>query len=95
MCMHGCNCVSTQLNSHKQIKAHLGDAVGSVLVFASCSKVSFEVVFFLWFLSAPKNYVIAVCSWSLNHVQLCVNPWTVAHQAPLSMGFSRQECWSR
>ena len=24
---------------------------------------------------------------------LC-NPWTVAYQAPLSMGFSRQECWS-
>ena len=22
------------------------------------------------------------------------DPWTVAHQAPLSMGFSRQECWS-
>ena len=21
-------------------------------------------------------------------------PWTVTHQAPLSMGFSRQECWS-
>ena len=21
-------------------------------------------------------------------------PWTVARQAPLSMGFSRQECWS-
>ena len=21
-------------------------------------------------------------------------PWTVAHQASLSMGFSRQECWS-
>ena len=21
-------------------------------------------------------------------------PWTVASQAPLSMGFSRQECWS-
>ena len=21
-------------------------------------------------------------------------PWTVAHQAPLSMGFPRQECWS-
>ena len=25
---------------------------------------------------------------------LCANPWTVAHQAPLSMGFSRQEYWS-
>ena len=21
-------------------------------------------------------------------------PWTVVHRAPLSMGFSRQECWS-
>ena len=26
--------------------------------------------------------------------QLCATPWTVAHQAPLSMGFSRQESWS-
>ena len=24
-----------------------------------------------------------------------VTPWTVAHQAPLSMGFSRQEYWNR
>ena len=23
-----------------------------------------------------------------------VNPWTIAHQAPLSMGFPRQEYWS-
>ena len=27
--------------------------------------------------------------------QLSATPWTVAHQAPLSMGFSRQEYWSR
>ena len=31
---------------------------------------------------------------SLSHVQLFVTPGTVAHQAPLSMGFSRQECQS-
>ena len=31
---------------------------------------------------------------SLSHVQLFVTPWTVAHHAPLSMGFSRQEYWS-
>ena len=31
---------------------------------------------------------------SLQQVQLSVTPWTVAHQAPLSMGFSRQEYWS-
>ena len=30
----------------------------------------------------------------LSLVQLFVTPWTVAHQAPLSMGFSRQESWS-
>ena len=28
---------------------------------------------------------------SLSHVRLFVTPWTVAYQAPLSMGFSRQE----
>ena len=27
-------------------------------------------------------------------VQLCVTPWTVALQTPLSIGFSRQEYWS-
>ena len=30
---------------------------------------------------------------SLSCVQLFVTPWTVARQAPLSMGFSRQEYW--
>ena len=29
-----------------------------------------------------------------NRVQLCVTLWTTAYQAPLSMGFSRQEYWS-
>ena len=31
---------------------------------------------------------------SLSHVWLFVTPWTAAHQAPPSMGFSRQEYWS-
>ena len=29
-----------------------------------------------------------------SHVRLFVTLWTVAHQAPPSMGFSRQEYWS-
>ena len=29
-----------------------------------------------------------------SHVGLFVTLWTVAHQNPLSMGFSRQEHWS-
>ena len=31
---------------------------------------------------------------SLSTVWLFATPWTAAHQAPLSMGFSRQEYWS-
>ena len=31
---------------------------------------------------------------SLGHVQLFATPWTIAYQASLSMGFSRQEYWS-
>ena len=31
---------------------------------------------------------------SLSRVRLFVTPWTVAYQAPLFMGFSRQENWS-
>ena len=31
---------------------------------------------------------------SLSCIQLLVTPWTAAYQAPLSMGFSRQEYWS-
>ena len=31
---------------------------------------------------------------SLSHVRLSATPWTVAHQALRSMGFSRQEYWS-
>ena len=31
---------------------------------------------------------------SLSRVRLFATPWTVAYQAPLSVGFSRQEYWS-
>ena len=31
---------------------------------------------------------------SLSRVQFCVTPWTLTRQAPLFMGFSKQEYWS-
>ena len=37
---------------------------------------------------------MCVCAQSLSYVWLFATPWTVAHQIPLSMGFSRQEYWS-
>ena len=36
-----------------------------------------------------------LCACMLSHARLFLTPWTVAHQAPLSMGLSRQEYWSR
>ena len=50
----------------------------------------------------PNNLYLGQCifllliSWwkSLSCVWLFVTPWTVAHESPLSMGFSRQEYWS-
>ena len=43
-----------------------------------------------------RCYVALFCEWvkSLSRVWLFVTPWTVAHQAPPSVGFSRQEYWS-
>ena len=40
-----------------------------------------------------KPTIVLVLS-HFSRVLLFVTPWTVAHQAPLSMGFSRQEYWS-
>ena len=40
------------------------------------------------------SYTLCACAHSLSCVWLFATPWTIAHQAPLSMGFSRQEYWS-
>ena len=37
---------------------------------------------------------VCVCVCVLSHVLLFMTPWTIAHQDPLSLGFSRQEYWS-
>ena len=39
-------------------------------------------------------YIYKVKVKLLSHVRLFATPWTVAYQAPPSVGFSRQEYWS-
>ena len=39
------------------------------------------------------EYAAAALS-HFSRVELCVTPWTAAHQAPPSTGVSRQEYWS-
>ena len=45
-------------------------------------------------MTLPNNINVCVCPQSPSHIQLFMTPWTVARQAPLSMGFPRQEYWS-
>ena len=55
-----------------------------------CEKTSkYNCLVQLWIFRMPF-----VCMSVLSHVWLFVTPWTAAPQAPLSIGFSRQEYWS-
>ena len=42
--------------------------------------------------------ILCICAvvvfYLLSHVRLFVTPWTIAHQAPLSMGYVRRKYWS-
>ena len=42
----------------------------------------------------PQRLELAALCIAAQSCQTVCDPWTVAHQAPLSMGFSRQEYWS-
>ena len=43
---------------------------------------------------ASISHLMCVCLCVLSHVRLFAPPWTIVHQAPLSMEFPRQEHWS-
>ena len=57
---------------------------------------SFKVIICNQSKCCPKMYTVHVCAKSVHSCLWCVLviPWTIACQAPLSMGFSRQEYWS-
>ena len=48
----------------------------------------------LFIFQSYLTYAFCTCAQILSPVRLFGTPWTVARQAPLSMGFSRQEYWS-
>ena len=52
--------------------------------------------FEVWVISLKKqnSFNLLLLLSHFSHVQLCATPQTAAHQAPLSLGFSRQEHWS-
>ena len=75
-----------------------------ICIFESSQPEGLYVVDLLQILRATPSLIISffhpqpqdrmVCAQSLSHVRLFVTPCIVAHQAPLSMEFSKQEYWS-
>ena len=66
------------------------------------SRDAWQLDFIEWSLSNIHAHQIIMLSTRSSYAggdlvaQSCLtlaDPWTVAHQAPLSMGFSRQDCW--
>ena len=55
---------------------------------------SLEVPSFLSMVYAADNVMVLLLLSHFSHVWLCATPEMAAHQAPLSLGFSRQEHWS-
>ena len=60
----------------------------------------FSTLQFLWIISSFLAFFFSTVRYMLlllNHfsrVRFCATPWMGAHQAPTSLGFSRQEHWS-
>ena len=74
-------------------KAHFGERIQWQGKKASVLLEDHEIMSTLWKMTSGSGTVAAVQS--LNRVLLCMTPWTVAHQAPPSMGFSRWYYQSR
>ena len=84
----------------------LGVETVFLISYSQCQTPSRYSIFMKWIkneiIQNPKlgnrrcKYKSCVCVYTqiFSCVQLFGTPWTMAHQAPLSMGFSRQEYWS-
>ena len=54
-------------------------------------RFKFHLVLCVWQCQRPVNY--RVCAQLLSCIWLFATPWTIVHQTPLSMGFSKQGYW--
>ena len=60
---------------------------------SACTRDLSQVIYDGQTMRKTDRVCVCVSVYALGCVQLFVTPWTGAHQAPLSMGFPRQEYW--
>ena len=64
-------------------------------IYRNCTVSSYiSLVKFPLMLTSYITMLLLLLLIHFSHIQLCVTTQTAAHQAPLSLGFSRQEYWS-
>ena len=78
-------------------KGHLNSRISLILFLEKRNRIYLThlsfLFFFLWFHVLLFLLLLLLLS-RFSHVQLCATQWIAAHQAPPSLGFSRQEHWS-
>ena len=90
-----CHCLEIDTQSFKRVtkQDYKGKENTNALYFCKTFYLYQKLLHLLLSCFIPNLWgTLPACVFS--HVGLFVAPWTVAHQAPLSMGFSRQEYWS-
>ena len=70
---------------------HSPGAHSSQILFGKDTLIMLIITLIMLMLNMTLIMLMISC---FSHVQLFATPWTIARQAPLSMGFSRQEYWS-
>ena len=87
-CLHRCSCGI--------LRTHTARLVPHLHLYIVCLFIHFSAgnaEFLLRLPTKPPTHSSDVLS-HFGHVRLFTTLWTVARQAPLSMGFSRQQYWS-
>ena len=73
----------------------LEDQYSGIIISVRCTNQNILNIYYLLVFQLSICCVLLQLLLSLfSRVQLCATPQTAAHQAPLSLGFSRQEHWS-
>ena len=82
--------IAFKINLNFQKKKNVSSQVVEVFAWEETTKIFAKAL-----LCQTCGFLIFIAAcYVLSHVLLFVISWTVAHQAPLSMEFARQECWS-
>ena len=90
-------CVSHILFIHTSVDEYLATSTSSLLWIILLWTWVYRYLFgsllsILWHIHPKVEFL---SQWVLSHVRFFVTPWTAACQAPLSLGLSSQEYWSR